>query len=284
MLLRRLTVTLLPALLLSALPVSAHAAVDVAGPATPASLVREWKASQVEMAQALADQAQLTAAPAPAAGDLLATARRDLALENATYRYRAAARKQQVVVYAMAVDPAMQSAVQRFMSSSDVAPVLATIAALRSLWRLAEIDDLSQIRIRYNRRLEDAAPVDALMGYYRTSGGRWSIEWTFLASINFVESDFGRVNGPSSAGALGPMQFMPSTWAQYGTGDVMNPKDAIEAAARYLRAMGGPGNMDRAIYRYNNDTDYVAAIDGFAAAYRSDPSWAARMYYWSTSG
>ncbi len=64
----------------------------------------------------------------------------------------------------------------------------------------------------------------------------------------------------------------------------MNPHDSIEAAARYLRAMGGPGNMTQAIYRYNNDSDYVASIKGFAAAFRSDPTWVDRMYYWSTAG
>jgi hypothetical protein len=48
--------------------------------------------------------------------------------------------------------------------------------------------------------------------------------------------------------------------------------------------MGGPSNMDRAIYRYNNDADYVASIQGFAAAFRSDPGWLARVYYWSTWG
>jgi hypothetical protein len=42
--------------------------------------------------------------------------------------------------------------------------------------------------------------------------------------------------------------------------------------------------MDRAIYRYNNDTDYVASVKGFASAIRDDSAWLDRLYYWSTTG
>jgi membrane-bound lytic murein transglycosylase B len=277
---------LLPALLLASLaaaPLSARADSDLAAPLTPAGLIQSWQTSEAEIAAAGAVASTVAATPAPA-DDLFQVARQNLQLENAEYLYRDAARQQQVVVYAMATDPNVEAAVEPFLPAAELDPARATINALRSLWRLAGIDDLSQIRIRHNRRIEDSAPVQTLMGYYQGSGARWSVNWSFLASINYVESDFGRVNGPSSAGALGPMQFMPATWASYGTGDVMNPKDAIEAAAHYLNAMGAQTNMDRAIYRYNNDTDYVAAIDGFAEAFRSDPEWVSRLYYWSTAG
>jgi len=126
--------------------------------------------------------------------------------------------------------------------------------------------------------------VDTLFGLYQVAGHN-RVDWSYLASINFIESDFGRVNGPSSAGALGPMQFMPGTWQDYGAGgDIMSPKDSIQAAAVYLNRMGAPGNMDRAIFRYNNDYDYVAAVQGFAEAIRADQTWFSRLYYWSTFG
>ena len=74
----------------------------------------------------------------------------------------------------------------------------------------------------------------------------------------------GRIRGDSSAGAQGPMQFIPSTWAAYGEGDVNSYRDSILAAGRYLRAAGAPGNMPKAVFAYNHDTRYVAAVTGYA--------------------
>jgi membrane-bound lytic murein transglycosylase B len=68
----------------------------------------------------------------------------------------------------------------------------------------------------------------------------------------------------SSAGAQGPMQFMPATWASYGRGDVNNPHDAILAAGRYLHTHGAPQNMPRAIYAYNPSMLYVRAVQLYA--------------------
>lgn len=88
-----------------------------------------------------------------------------------------------------------------------------------------------------------------------------------LAAIAATESDFGRNMGPSSAGAVGYMQFMPDTWHKYGTdangdgrADPEDPADAITSAARYLHASGAPGNWRRAIYAYNHSAAYVATV------------------------
>jgi membrane-bound lytic murein transglycosylase B len=80
------------------------------------------------------------------------------------------------------------------------------------------------------------------------------------------------------------MQFLPSTWQAYGSGDIMSPHDSIVAAARYLRAAGAPHNYQRAVLAYNHDSDYVAAVEQFAAALRSGSLWLQRLYYWSTYG
>ena len=96
------------------------------------------------------------------------------------------------------------------------------------------------------------------------------LPWTVLAAIAQIESGDGANDGPSSAGALGPMQFLPSTWAIWGiTGfgppgapDIMNPLDAVPSAARLLCAAGG-GNratLASAIFSYNHATWYVNEV------------------------
>lgn len=90
---------------------------------------------------------------------------------------------------------------------------------------------------------------------------------SILAAIASVESDFGRNPGPSSAGAIGFMQFMPATWKTYGvdadgngTADPYTPADAIFAAARYLRASGAPTDWHRALFAYNHSASYVDTV------------------------
>lgn len=90
---------------------------------------------------------------------------------------------------------------------------------------------------------------------------------SILAAINFIETNFGTNQGPSSAGAEGWMQFMPETWAAYGVDangdgvkDPSNPWDAIFAAARYLRASGAPADWHGAIFAYNHAEWYVEDV------------------------
>ena len=276
-----LSLTLAVAALLPAVPARAMVSSEMVP--IPVQYAKSWRSAQAGLTDAGHRVAALQAQAEPA--DVLGVLRHDLQLEVALYDYRDSIRSQQVVVYALAVDQSLENQVAGLLPAAELPPLRQTTEALRALWRAAGITDFSEVQVRNNRRFQESAPVAQLVTYYRTSGGHYAIDWSYLASINFIESDFGRVNGPSSAGAMGPMQFMPGTWQDYGKGgDIMSPKDSIEAAARYLHAMGGPGNMDRAIYRYNNDSDYVASVQGFAAALRADPSWLDRLYFWSTSG
>ena len=145
-------------------------------------------------------------------------------------------------------------------------------------------DEYNLLRLHLHP-LAGAEAVDTLRVYYVGAASQYQIDWSYLASINYIESDFGRVTGPSSAGALGPMQFMPSTWDAYGEGgDVNSPHDSIIAAARYLVLHGAWRNLDAAIFAYNHDWDYVAAVKFYADLIRQDPSWLNRLYYWSTAG
>jgi len=119
-----------------------------------------------------------------------------------------------------------------------------------------------------------------LLGYFREAQSRFRVRWQYLAAIEFIETRFGRIRGPSSAGARGPMQFLPATWARYGRGRIDNQRDAILAAARYLVANGAPGDMRTALYHYNHSTDYVAAVLDYAGLMRKEPRAYNGYYNW----
>jgi hypothetical protein len=106
-----------------------------------------------------------------------------------------------------------------------------------------------------------------LLPIYQAAGIEYGVRWEVLAAINEIETDYGRNLNVSSAGALGWMQFMPSTWKRYGvdanhdgTKDPYNPVDAIFAAARYLKAAGASTDISRAVFAYNHADWYVSSV------------------------
>jgi murein DD-endopeptidase MepM/ murein hydrolase activator NlpD len=132
---------------------------------------------------------------------------------------------------------------------------------------------------------------EELVGLWQRAGAAYGVPWQVLGAINKVESNFGANMGPSSAGAVGWMQFMPSTWERWGTdadgdrvADPWDPEDAVFAAARYLAAAGAATDISRAVFAYNHAQWYVdevlelaAMLDGasgyggaFAAVPRAD--------------
>jgi hypothetical protein len=115
-------------------------------------------------------------------------------------------------------------------------------------------------------------PLDAdeLLSLYRSAEEASGIPWSFLAAINLIETGFGRIDGLSTAGAQGPMQFLPTTWEEVSQGDIDDPRDAIPAAARYLVRRGGPDDMHNALFGYNNSDAYVAAVTHYANLFRDD--------------
>jgi hypothetical protein len=132
-------------------------------------------------------------------------------------------------------------------------------------------------------------PAEQLLAYYHEAEAATGVPWYFLASINLVETRMGRIHGLSTAGAQGPMQFLPSTWAACCTGDIEDAHDAIVGAATYLKMSGAPDDMDKAILAYNHDTRYLDAVKAYAAnmaaderAYLGYHAW--EVFYASSAG
>jgi murein DD-endopeptidase MepM/ murein hydrolase activator NlpD len=124
------------------------------------------------------------------------------------------------------------------------------------------------------KRESDGLPFTTLSSLWRQAGDAYGIPWQVLAAINKIESNFGRNMGPSSAGAVGWMQFMPSTWERWGTdatgdgvADPWEARDAIYSAARYLAAAGGRDDLYRGVYAYNHAHWYVKDVLDLARVY-----------------
>jgi hypothetical protein len=129
------------------------------------------------------------------------------------------------------------------------------------------VTDLSGLLANGNR------PPSFLVPIYMQAGHRYGIPWPVLAAINAIESDYGRNLNTSSAGAIGWMQFEPSTWKRYGVAvdghsvpNPYDPRDAIFSAARYLAAAGASRDLAGAIYAYNHAGWYVQEVLQRAAA------------------
>ena len=106
-----------------------------------------------------------------------------------------------------------------------------------------------------------------LLSIYQAAGIQYGVRWEVLAAINEIETDYGRNLNVSSAGAMGWMQFIPSSWKSFGVDangdgkkDPYNPVDAIFAAARYLKAAGADQDLRKAIFAYNHADWYVDSV------------------------
>src|SRR6266851_1346511 len=152
-------------------------------------------------------------------------------------------------------------------------PSIATLTAQvhRVLGASAKVVDLRGQRLPVS--ITQPAQITSYLQLFQASAARYcpQMSWTVLAAIGQIESADGQNMGPSSAGALGPMQFLPSTWATWGidgfgdTGapDIMNPFDAVPSAARLLcadGATGGGAGLRQAIFDYNHATWYVNEV------------------------
>ena len=131
-------------------------------------------------------------------------------------------------------------------------------------------------------RIIQPEPADKLLSYYRKAEAATGIEWEVLAAVNLVETGMGRIDGVSVANAQGPMQFLPTTWAEagIGAGDIRDPHDAIQAAARYLVRRGGLQDIRRGLWGYNNSDYYGRAVMLYASLMKEEPAAYTGLYHW----
>jgi len=206
----------------------------------------------------------------------------DLALQRGVARWHGAGAPPAAVVQAaeteqrielrMARDPRLERGVLAKLPRALARDVGDDVAARRDLLLLAPHKPGPPVR------LGPALPIAELRSYYAEAERRSGVAWQVLAAVNFVESDFGRLRESSVDGAQGPMQFMPSTWATYGRGDVHDPHAAILGAARFLRAAGAPAAERAALLRYNPSSLYVDAVERLAARIRRAPAALLELY------
>ncbi len=126
-------------------------------------------------------------------------------------------------------------------------------------------------------------PLNDLLQYYLIAEKNTGIQWEILAAINLVETGMGRISGRSVANAQGPMQFLPTTWHEKGVGnggDINDPYDSIQAAARYLVKRGALKDIRKGLWGYNNSNNYVDAVLLYSSLLSNDPLALKALYNW----
>ena len=132
-------------------------------------------------------------------------------------------------------------------------------------------------------RIQTPAAAEQLLKAYRSASAATGIDWAVLAAVNLVETGMGRIDGVSVANAQGPMQFLPTTWAEPGIGNggnIRDPWDSIHAAARYLVRRGGLKDISRGLWGYNNSDHYGKAVLHYAALLKEEPLTYRSLHQW----
>ncbi len=188
--------------------------------------------------------------------------------------------RQQVTYRRLAADPALAARVRSFLPVRWQGVMDRHVAARREFLAMHRGGRRPAVVPAW--RIIPPEPAADLLRYYREASAATGIPWEVLAAINLVETGMGRIDGVSVADARGPMQFLPTTWAEpgIGKGDIRDPEDAIHAAARYLVRRGGLRDIRRGLWGYNNSRHYVRAVLLYAELLRMDPGAFTGLYHW----
>ncbi|MBA2793730.1 MAG: lytic transglycosylase domain-containing protein [Thermoleophilaceae bacterium] len=182
---------------------------------------------------------------------------------------------QQRIYLVLGSRPRLAAAVVRRLNGGTRAAARDVLAARRALGEL----NPPTTRVRFSTG--PSLPAGRLLRLYRQAERRFGVSWELLAAVNLVETGFNKIRSNSTAGAQGPMQFIPSTWAAYGMGgNIRDPRDAIMGAANYLHASGAPRDDRRALFAYNPSSLYVTSVQSYARRMRLDPRAFYGFYSW----
>ncbi|MFV0258818.1 MAG: lytic transglycosylase domain-containing protein [Acidimicrobiales bacterium] len=179
-------------------------------------------------------------------------------------------RRQQVLYRVLAAHPEWAEEVTSGVDPAVVPAVVANWRAQKALLDLVLAAPLSPTLPAWTIR--EPAPAADLLPLYQQAEAATGVPWETLAAIHLVETRMSRIDGESGAGAVGPLQFLPSTWAACCQGDPTDDADAITGAAVYLAARGAPGDMDTALRAYNNSDAYVTAVEAYTMVMTDDPA------------
>lgn len=221
----------------------------------------------------LARGARIPSGPVQAARLLAAATRVIDDASSSADEVATAGHAEQLAVRAVSAHPAWDDRVLRRLAPrlrADLRDNLAARRALRSMHPTSAAD-LATVLPAW--RIVAPPPADRLRRWYREAERRYGVDWEVLAAVHLVETVVGRIRGTSSAGAQGPMQFLPTTWDIYGEGgDIHDPHDAILAAGRLLAANGFATDPAEALRHYNDSAAYVEGVLRHAAVMRRRPS------------
>jgi hypothetical protein len=186
-----------------------------------------------------------------------------------------AAQVAQQVDHAQALVEAAQATLDglsaRARTLSEAEAAARALAEARARMAAAQAAAIGQVRAQ-------VPPAAYFTLYHAAAQTCRGMDWTLLAAVGQVESGHGRNAAVSTAGAVGPMQFMPATFAAYavdgdhdGHLDPWAPADAVFTAARYLCSggAGSPSGVQAALLRYNHAQWYVDLVLAVQAQLRA---------------
>jgi hypothetical protein len=210
--------------------------------------------------------------------EMLAQVEQQLRTEDLADTWDDVGHQEQIIIRTLTRNPGWVEEVL-MASSPEVSAVLSLHLRARS--QLSSLHTAPPLENIPAWEIIDPEPLDVLIGHYKAAEEATGIQWQILAAINLIETGFGRIDGLSSAGAQGPMQFLPTTWEEVSEGgDIDDPGDAIAGAARYLVRRGGLDDIRAGLFGYNNSDNYVNAVLTYADLITLDERALRGIYNW----